>query len=366
MGIVQLRRAKVLPHLDRRSKITKIIRPLILILAITGCAAISPTLPPGDIAAFEARLEKLRRDNSIPGMAAIVARGDRVVWQKGFGFADAESQIPVTVETSFHLASLTKPFAAVVLMRLVEEGKVSLDDPVSRYGITLPSSGTIRVRHLLTHTSEGEPGSFFKYNGDRFSLLDRVILSASGQSFGNLVVQQVILPLGLGKTAPNVLSATNFRLTSYDESSFRANLAQGYTSDGRARQDYPASFSSAAGMISSVGDMVTFSRALDAGTLVSAATWQAMVTPGTNLAGERLPYAAGWFVQDTRGVRVLWHYGYWTANSSLIIKVPSDELTFVLLANSDMLSRPYGLGADDNVSRSPYAQAFLEVFVSSQ
>jgi CubicO group peptidase (beta-lactamase class C family) len=119
-------------------------------------------------------------------------------------------------------------------------------------------------------------------------------------------------------------------------------------------------------MIGSVGDLATFSRALDDEVLVSASTWEQMVTPPTSLSGEQLPYALGWFIQDFDGVRLVWHYGYWTANSSLIVKVPDQDLTFVVLANSDMLSRPYSLGGDENVLRSPYARAFWDVFVEQK
>src|SRR6187549_3581284 len=146
-----------------------------VVVASASSQATSTTLPPGSVAAFEKRLEQLREESSIPGMAAAVARGDRIIWQRGFGYADVEHRIPATPRTSFHLASLTKPFAATVLMRLVEEGKLSLDAPVSTFGIDLSSPGTIRVRHLLSHTSEGHPGAEFRYNGDRFALLDKVI-----------------------------------------------------------------------------------------------------------------------------------------------------------------------------------------------
>jgi len=334
-----------------------------VVVSSVACGESSPTLPAGDTGAFEQRLEQLRVESSIPGMAAAVASGDRIVWQHGFGYADVEHRVRATPRTSFHLASLTKPFAATVLMRLVEDGEVSLDAPVSTFGIDLASPGTVRVRHLLTHTSEGEPGARFRYNGDRFAQLDRVSLAASGRRFGELLVSRIIRPLRLTHTAPNPKSRGDFRLTGYDLADFEANMAVGYTSDGKRPEPYPSSFSSAAGLVSSVGDVIRFSRALDDDELVSAATWRQMVTPTRSSSGERLPYGLGWFVQDAGGARLLWHYGFWTGNSSLIVKVPAQDLTFVLLTNSDMLSGPYALG-DGDVLRSPYARAFADVFVS--
>ena len=345
---------------------TRYPRSLVLVgLAFAvGCDSGQPVIPFGDTEAFSARLTDLRVSSGIPGMFAAVAEGDQVVWQEGFGFANVEQGVPVTLQTSFHLASLTKPFASTVLMRLVEEGEVGLDDPVSDYGVNLQSPGVVRVRHLLTHTSEGEPGARFRYNGDRFALLDQVIQHASARRFSALLVEQVIHPLELAQTAPNVQSLADFAETGYDRDQFIAGMAQGYTSDGRSRQAYPSTFSSAAGLVASVEDVLRYSDALDRNVLVSAATQAQTFTPATSTSGERLPYGLGWFVQDYQGVRIVWHYGLWVGNSSLIVKVPAQGLTFVLLANSDMLSLPYGLGADADVRRSPYARAFIDAFVA--
>ena len=89
-------------------------------------------------------------------------------------------------------------------MQLVQEGKIKLDDPVSKYGITLESEGVIRVKHLLSHTSEGNPGARYSYNGNRFAELDRVIERATGKSFGELLIANILDPLDMSETAPNV------------------------------------------------------------------------------------------------------------------------------------------------------------------
>jgi CubicO group peptidase (beta-lactamase class C family) len=85
-----------------------------------------------------------------------------------------------------------------------------------------------------------------------------------------------------------------------------------------------------------------------------------MFTPARSSDGRLLPYALGWFVQDRRGVKLVWHYGWDRANSSLIVKVPGRRLTFVLLGNSEALSRKFDLGRDENVTRSPFAREFLK------
>ena len=107
----------------------------------------------------------------------------------------------------FHLASLTKPIASAVILQLVDEGKVSLDDPASKYGIVLPSLGTILVRRLMSHTSEGAPGTSYSYNGNRFNLLDSVIARVTGKSVAAAMQERIVVPLCLKHMAPSPQSA---------------------------------------------------------------------------------------------------------------------------------------------------------------
>ena len=156
------------------------------------------------LAQLETALESLRQELKIPAYSAAIVKNQKVIWAKGFGYADVENKIPATEHTAYHLASLTKTFASTILMKLVQDGKIKLDDPVSKYGITLESEGVIRVRHLLSHTSEGNPGEQYRYNGNRFAELDKVIERATGKSFAELLIADILDPLGMNDTAPNV------------------------------------------------------------------------------------------------------------------------------------------------------------------
>src|SRR5687767_3282020 len=156
------------------------------------------------IARLEAWLENLRQELKIPAYSAAIVKDQKVIWAKGFGYADLEKKIPATEHTPYHLASLTKTFGSTILMQLVQDGKIKLDDPVSKYGINLESEGVIRVRHLFSHTSEGNPGERYRYNGNRFAELDKVVQRASGKSFGELLIANILDPLGMNETAPNV------------------------------------------------------------------------------------------------------------------------------------------------------------------
>ena len=317
------------------------------------------------LAEFAAQLDHLREQLAIPGMSAIVMSHDQVIWEGSLGVADLATQRLVTPETQFHLASLTKTFASTIVLQLVEQGLVNLDDPVSNYGITLSSPGIIRVRHLLSHTSEGVPGEQFRYNGDRFALLDQVIQRATSESFATRVMARIVTPLALEHTAPNPLSAA-FAVAGRDAAAFIAAMATGYGIDSHSKPvpvAYPSLFSSAAGLVSTAREVARYSTALDAGQFLSNATRTLAYTPAVGAGNKTLPYGLGWFISVVKGHTLVWHYGYWTGNSSLIIKEPSRGLTFVVLSNSDQLSARFKLGIGDLMS-STVAQAFVNGFVT--
>jgi CubicO group peptidase (beta-lactamase class C family) len=96
--------------------------------------------------------------------------------------------------------------------------------------------------------------------------------------------------------------------------------------------------------------------------LLSPALRALAYAPTVTAAGDTLPYGLGWFSTRYRSVRVVWHYGYWTAISALIVKVPERGLTYVVLANTDALSSRYPLG-DGRLDTSPWAREFLDAFV---
>jgi CubicO group peptidase (beta-lactamase class C family) len=338
-----------------------------VLLAACGGGATGPSRAPvRDLREFEERIEALRSELGIPALSAAIASDGRIVWARGFGTADLERGVAAGPSTEYHLASLTKTFSSTVVLQLVEEGVIGLDDPVSSYGIELPGSGVVRVRHLLSHTSEGVPGTTFRYNGARFGLLDAVIVKATGQSFAAQLERRIIRPLGLTRTAPNPADPASFSVSAVDAGAFAANLARPYALDAQGRvvpSAYPTHFGTAAGLVASVTDVARYAIALDEGRFLGPETHALATTPARAPSGEPLPYALGWFVTSHGGAKVVWHYGYWTANSSLVVRIPERRLTFVIAANTDQLSARYDLGGG-NLNSSPLARAFLEGFVS--
>ncbi|NIV95510.1 serine hydrolase [candidate division KSB1 bacterium] len=342
-----------------------------LVAMFLGCGGENENNPIGPIKVgepaqtlqqFEQRLDELRGQLRIPAISASITNGDNIVWAKAFGYADIERQSRATPTTCFHLASLTKSFASTIIMQLVEEELINLDDPVQNYSIHLDSPGIIRVKHLLTHTSEGTPGTVFRYNGGRFGLLDNVIEGATGRTFCELLVERIITPLGLRRTVPNLNSEDNCLLSLEERVQF-TDLANGYDSDGRSAVAYPNYFGTAAGLISTSLEVAKYSIAIDNNMFLSQETQNLVFSQTRSENGTLLPYGLGWFVQRYRGVKLVWHYGWWTGNSSLIIKIPERGLTFIVLANSDMLSRGFPNIGDGDLSVSVVALEFLDAFV---
>lgn len=336
-----------------------------------------------DLPAFEADLDTVRQALKIPGMSAVVVQDQEVIWSSGFGYANKEQEIPATPDTPYGLASVTKPVAAVVIMQLVEEGLIDLDTPVSRYGVHLVGD-QVTVRHLLSHTSEGIPGTRHNYNGNRYGYLAGVIENVTGKSFAEVLCEKILHPLGMTSTALNPINSwggtmvspwSNFRIALGWGADFQhfgevyANQARPYQFDDTYNiipGMYQIYHNTAAGLISSVVDLAKFDIALDSGYLLDDATKAEMVSPAVPTSVERsgLNYGLGWYIQDFEGLRMLWHTGRWPpSTSALYVKIPEKGLTFIVLANTDNLTVPFNSIGDGDVSKSTLVLTFFRHFI---
>jgi CubicO group peptidase (beta-lactamase class C family) len=353
----------------------------------------------GSLPDLEQQLASLRTRLRIPGMSAAIADDDRIVWARGFGTANREQAIPAGPDTIYPLASLTKPYAATVILQLVDAGRLSLDDPVARFGIAMERSVPVTIRHLLSHTSGEPPGTAYRYDGNAFGHLTQVAERTTGQPFAKELADRIIRRLALMRTAPNPGEPRAFRslvasvevtpadleksriafaASGVERRPIEAALAQGYARAwGRSiwptgllgpMRPLPHGFmlSTTSGLVASAPDVARFSIALDQGLLLSEAmkahAWHQSVSP----TGAPMPYALGWFVQEVGSRQVVWHYGHALESSSLIVKLPAQRATFVILANSDGLSRWRGLGDSADVTDSPAAALFLNWYFARE
>ncbi|MGD8499988.1 MAG: serine hydrolase, partial [Phycisphaerales bacterium] len=327
---------------------------------------------------FASRLESYRRQLNIPGMSAAVIRNQQLIWAEGYGFADLENRIEATPKTPYHLASLTKTFASQIIMKLVEEGRIDLEDPVKKYGVKIRDDPGITIRHLLTHTSEGRPGGRYNYNGARFARLGQVVEKAVGKSFRELVITQIIKPTQINNTAP-VLPRSSLRdykpgqgpVT--DEQNFmRINneLAKPYAINDLlepmpGKYPNPNHMGVSTGLISTVIDMSKYDKSIDDNAFISKETQELAYTPAISNSRRTLPYGLGWFIQEFAETKLIWHYGWEVNYSALVLKVPQHNVTFVVLANTDELSRSFRLGNGD-VLNSPFAVEFLKTIALNE
>ncbi len=261
------------------------------------------------------------------GMATGILHGRELLWFRSYGLADLKEKTPVTRDTPFHLASLTKTFASTLLLQLVEQNKLDLDTPASTFGIDLESRGTITVRHLLSHTSEGKPGSRYHYDGSRFGQLDRVFEEITGDGFMANLDKIILRPLDLKNTG-RMADVLTTKLASPYEKDGEGNLVSGA---------YPTYFGSSAGLISSTSDYARYIVALQENRFLRPETQAIAFTPTKSFKGRVLPYGLGWFVETIEGTTLIWHYGYWDSVSTLVLMVPEQDLTFLALPTA-MLS----------------------------
>ncbi len=360
--------------------------------------------------ALAGEIDRLRTELHIPGLSVAIAENQEIEFATGFGLADLEREVPASADTPYHIASLTKPFAATVIMKLVEQGRLDLDTPVADIledaEFPLPPRGrmihgyrdacrrlrelseepdlpfaammrgyngdreTITVRHHITHTSEGKPGSVYHYNGFLFGFLTKIIETVSNRELRELLVDWITGPLDMASTVPNLDPDAEEVTLSQRARYYRWTKEHSFTPSvwppptwGKtvktAGLEVTQRIGASSGMISTVLDLAKFDAAMDKDAVVSEQTKAAMYTPARSNSGTRFPYGLGWFIQDVDGQEVIWHYGLeGDTYSSLWLKVPAENTTMILLANSDSASRGFGLGVGD-VLQSPFARLFI-------
>ena len=304
-------------------------------------------------------------------MAVAIMKDSSIVFATGLGYADLSNHIKVTPNTTFRVASITKTFASTIIMQLVEEGKLNLDTYITAYGIDF-GNPEITVRNLLTHTSEGDPGCFYQYNGYRFSFLQNVIEKTSGNLFYQLLMEKIIQPLQMSSSAPGISLFNYFYyqqerkdMVPFFKKAF-TNLAKPYGLDGKGNiieTTYLDEFGTSGGLTTNVLDLMKYSAAIDKNRFVNRQTQREIFKPNKTKNGEATPYGLGWFTQTYRGTDFYWHYGQTQGESGLFVKVPSMHLTLAVLTNSVNLSSPFPLG-DGDLFMSPVGQLFYKCIVN--
>jgi CubicO group peptidase (beta-lactamase class C family) len=334
---------------------------LVATLVVGWATALLPTptrsdTPPSIQDRVDAYAKAEMERQKIPGMAVAVVQGGKVVVLRGYGLANVELGVPVKPETIFQAASVSKQFTAAAIMLLVEDGKLSLEDPITKFYPDVPWTWRdITVRHLLTHTSGlpdyfdaldlrkdyteddlvkvafglkllSEPGTRYAYVNTGYLLLGAIIRKASGRFYGDILQERVFAKLGM-KTA-----------TIISEEDIVPNRAAGYrlVKDEWKNEDWvnPSINTTADGGLQlSVLDLVAWDAAIRRRAILRPASWDAVFTPVKLKSGNTYPYGFGWEVDDFSGQRRHHHGGVWQGFRSYISRYPGADLTVIFLVN---------------------------------
>lgn len=298
---------------------------------------------------------EMRRQH-IPGVAVAVIQHGAVVHAQGYGKANIELGVPVTTETVFQSASLGKHFTAAAILLQIEDGKLSLSDPITRFFPEAPKNwGTITVYHLLTHTSgipdyaglvdlrhdyteddiarltwaqplEFAPGARWSYCNTGYVLLGAIVRKVSGTSYGDVLAQRVFKPLGMSTA----------RVAS--QADIVPNRAAGYRLDGgtlkNAEWVAPTLAALAdGGLMFSLRDLIAWDGAMRARALLTPKSWDQMLQPVRLTSGATWPYGFGWFLKERGGAPLQEHEGTAPGVRTLLSRFAGDDLSIIVLTN---------------------------------
>jgi D-alanyl-D-alanine carboxypeptidase len=299
--------------------------------------------------------------NHIPGLSLAVMRNGKIVFAKGYGMSNLELSTSASENTPFAIFSITKTFTAVAVMMLAEEGKVSINKPITDYLPELPPSWKkVTVRHLLTHTSGlpelceaeakpcdrpddytqkqiigfvrdspfmFEPGTRWEYSNTGFYVLGMLIEKVSGQSYGEFLQTRIFRPLAMDHT----------RLEDY--SAVIPNRAAGYTwkngSYRNALRVSPTLMFSLAGIVSTVTDLAKYDAALYGSRLLKQSTLREMWTKVVLNDGTTADHGLGFGMTPYKDRRRVGHSGGHAGFATTITRLIDDKISVVILSNAD-------------------------------
>jgi D-alanyl-D-alanine carboxypeptidase len=305
-------------------------------------------------------MARMALSRPVAGISVAVARDGKVVFARGYGLANLEHAVAVTPNTVFHIASISKNILAAVVLQLADEGKLRLDDDVTRYVPDAPTHGRhITVRQLLNHTSgiysftslpeaennerfdltheqvlglikdrplDFEPGTSWRYDNSAFYLAGMVVERVTKQEYGEYVREQIFKPLGM-----NSASLCDAHMVT-------PHLASGYEVDHGTFVN-PSFLSwklpfAAGAVCATAEDLLKWQAGLDAGRVLSASSLRLMRTATKLNDATSIDYGLGTRFGSLDGHRMLGHTGSGGGFNAVLESFPDDHLTIVVLMNS--------------------------------
>lgn len=341
---------------------------------------------------FRAFLKEYRLENLVLSFSVAVLKDGEIVMVESIGWQDHDAEEPTTPETSYLVASITKTFTGATLLAMEADGHIDLDADFTTLsdwdgrcawltsaetifgGGTLDDGteigapecdGPISLRNVLQHRVNGEPGASFFYNPIVFGRLSNWVEENTDRTWRDWMRSYVFEPAGLDRAAAGWRDPKGAAALTHLAPPFRHAPEQ---SDGLAPSVLPnPELNASSGVIASVLDLAKYSTALDEGEILSPELREMMWTPPMDADGAPAPYANGWYVQDWKGHRLVWHGGWWPdAYAGLILKAPDDGWTLIALGNTDGIRHEIGSLTKAEIEASPLAAKFLELFVAGE
>jgi len=325
-------------------------RPLAtLLLCLTPLSALAQTDP---TPRMQQIIASYTGDKAFMGTVLVVKNGHTLIDQ-GYGSADLEWSIPNSPATRFRLGSITKQFTAASILLLQERGKLSIDDPVSKYMPDAPAAWSkITIYNVLTHTSgipsftgfpdyrttewkdtnptelvarfrdkplDFEPGTKFIYSNSGYVLLGYLIEKVSGQTYADFLQQNIFTPLGMKDTGID----SNAAILPQRAQGYRRS-PHGIEHDGYISMTIPFS---AGALYSTTGDLLKWEQGLFGGKVLKPESLAKMTTPFKS------DYGCGLFIRTVDGHKIITHGGGIEGFSTSLNYYPDDKLTVIVLGN---------------------------------
>lgn len=295
-----------------------------------------------------------------PGASILISKKGEIIYQKAFGLANLEHNVKNTPEHVFQIGSITKQFTAVSILLLVEQGKISLNDSITKYIVDFPTHNQhIKIHHLLTHTSgiknytnmsewtkiwrqdltpaemisvfkneplEFKPGEKFSYSNSGYFLLGYIIEKISGLTYSEFIEKNIFKPLAMY----NSLYGSHTKLIQ--------NRANGYQKDTKYVNAEYLSLTqpyAAGSIMSNVNDLFLWNQAIMSFKLLKKETIQKAFTNYQLSNGSYTNYGYGWIINEINGNHTLEHSGGIFGFSSNGIYLPNEDVYVIVLTNKD-------------------------------